>query len=243
MARIVVRRNRCPGRLEQRAVPNRSVTDVKPSGLGRDLLGPQTDRARIEREDLPSAGIDERHGAFGTGGQGVERRDARHGNIQSEREGTRGNEAHPQARVAPRPGADDDAVELAASGTGLLSNRSTSESSAGTEVRPSASASPSLHTAQVAVSVAVSNERISTVEDIDVLQGVPVSLDGEETSIAAEVSEPNVDRRGRQVRPAGIRPLDEHDRVVEVRLQIPPLRFGHAVEPVQIEVGDRHPPT
>src|SRR5215218_3784886 len=45
--------------------------------------------------------------------------------------------------------------------------------------------------------------------------------------------------RHRQEARARLRPFDEGDGVLEVALQVPPLRVRHAVEPVKVEVGDR----
>ena len=42
----------------------------------------------------------------------------------------------------------------------------------------------------------------------------------------------------RQDARARLGPLDEDDRVVEVRLEIPPLRGGEALEAVEVEVRD-----
>ena len=45
-----------------------------------------------------------------------------------------------------------------------------------------------------------------------------------------------VDARRRKHCGAGLRPLDEHDRVLEVRLEVSPLRTGNAREAVEVEV-------
>jgi len=46
-----------------------------------------------------------------------------------------------------------------------------------------------------------------------------------------------VARRGQDAL-AGLRPLDERDRPLEIRLEIPPLRWGDALEAVEVEVRD-----
>src|SRR4051812_6775599 len=46
------------------------------------------------------------------------------------------------------------------------------------------------------------------------------------------------DPQGRQHTGRGLGPFDEADRVLEVRLEVTPLRGGDALEPEQIEVGD-----
>ena len=44
-------------------------------------------------------------------------------------------------------------------------------------------------------------------------------------------------RAGGSAAEPGLRPLDEHDRVVEVRLEVAPLGRGQAAEAVEVEVG------
>ena len=44
-------------------------------------------------------------------------------------------------------------------------------------------------------------------------------------------------RRGQEPLPC-LGPLDEDDGVLEVALEIAPLGIGHAVEAVEVEVGD-----
>ena len=55
---------------------------------------------------------------------------------------------------------------------------------------------------------------------------------------------PSVDRdaRRRKRRRTCLRPLDEDDRVVEVRLEVAPLGRRDAREAVEVEMGDRDPP-
>ena len=43
---------------------------------------------------------------------------------------------------------------------------------------------------------------------------------------------------GRKKPGASLRPLDESDGVVEVALEVPPLRIGHALEAVKVEMGN-----
>src|SRR6266540_2939016 len=87
------------------------------------------------------------------------------------------------------------------------------------------STSPSRTSAVVVVPVAVSNARISIV-DRD--RSVPV------------VNMPQAHPRpgGGQNAGGGLRPLHEHDGVVEVRLQIPPLRRRDLLEAEEVEMRD-----
>src|SRR5207302_10453691 len=90
----------------------------------------------------------------------------------------------------------------------------------------SPSTSPSATSALVATSVAVSNARISILVNRD-KPALPFAV-GELHGSA---------RRGENPFP-GLGPLHEDDRVVEVRLEIPPLRGRDAAEAEQVEVGD-----
>src|SRR5256712_9830688 len=88
----------------------------------------------------------------------------------------------------------------------------------------SPSTSPSKTSALVATSVAVSKARISIAPNRD--KSTPFSA----------VLEVYLDACRRQDAGAGFGPLDEHDRVVEVRLQVAPLRRGHTAEAEQVEM-------
>jgi hypothetical protein len=70
----------------------------------------------------------------------------------------------------------------------------------------------------------VSNARIS----IDVNRDKP--------KVFAAVLQAYAGSRRRQDPLSGFRPFDEDDRVLEVRLEIPPLRRRDALEPKEIEV-------
>src|SRR5204863_1412526 len=99
----------------------------------------------------------------------------------------------------------------------------------------SPSTSPSELTQAVATTVAVSNERITN--RVEQFRVVASKLD--QPSIA--LSDPHVDGDpGRRQHPgAGVGPLDEADRAVEVRLEVGRLLDGHAGRAVQVEMGDR----
>ena len=47
---------------------------------------------------------------------------------------------------------------------------------------------------------------------------------------------------GRKESGSGLRPFDEDDRVLEVLLEVSPLRVRHTVEPIEVEVGDVNRP-
>src|SRR5439155_18754120 len=53
---------------------------------------------------------------------------------------------------------------------------------------------------------------------------------------APTMLEPEGEAGGRQSRLAYLRPLDEHHRVVEVRLEVSPLGGGETAESVEVEV-------
>src|SRR4051794_1808938 len=93
------------------------------------------------------------------------------------------------------------------------------------EVR-SPSTSPSATSALVATSVAVSNARIS------------IALNRDKPCAAVAVREPDAHAWRRQNAGAGFGPLDEHDRVVEVRFEVPPLRRGDVAKAEEVEVRD-----
>ena len=92
------------------------------------------------------------------------------------------------------------------------------------EVR-SPTTSPSETSALVATSVAVSKARISIAANRD----KPVSF--------FAILELDLDARRRQNAGSRFRPLDEDDRVVEVGLEVPPLRRRHAAKAKEVEVG------
>ena len=50
--------------------------------------------------------------------------------------------------------------------------------------------------------------------------------------------EAHLDAWARKGVAAGLRPLDERDRVLEVRLEVAPLRGREPLEAIQVEVGD-----
>ncbi len=77
----------------------------------------------------------------------------------------------------------------------------------------------------MATSVAVSNARIS------------IRVNGDKPAPALAVLEPNHCPRRREDPLSGLGPFHEHDGVLEVRLEVPPLRRRHAAEAKQIEMG------
>ena len=76
------------------------------------LIGREHSRFSLEHEDLPAPRIDDGHGTRRAGGEGVERRDAGHGNPEREREPARGRQPDADAGEAARPDADGEAFEL-----------------------------------------------------------------------------------------------------------------------------------
>src|SRR5439155_6718899 len=90
----------------------------------------------------------------------------------------------------------------------------------------SPSTSPSSTSALVATLVAVSNARITIV------------LNRDKPDVAAAVLESHGRPRGRENAGTGLGPLDEDDRVLEIRLQVPPLRRRDVAEAEEIEVRD-----
>src|SRR5437588_5256417 len=90
----------------------------------------------------------------------------------------------------------------------------------------SPSTSPSSTSALVATSVAVSNARII------------IELNGDKPDLAAAVLEPHGGAGRREHAGAGLGPLDEDDRILEVRLQVAPLRRRNVAEAEEIEVRD-----
>src|SRR3954467_49810 len=103
---------------------------------------------------------------------------------------------------------------------------STSSSSVTAREVRSPSTSPSATSALVATSVAVSNARIS------------IALNRDKPRPAGAVLEPDAHARRRQDAGAGLGPLDEHDGVVEVRLEVPPLRRRDVAKAKEVEMRD-----
>src|SRR5947209_7810326 len=92
----------------------------------------------------------------------------------------------------------------------------------------SPSTSPSSTSALVATSVAVSNARISTV------------LNRDKPDVSAAVLQPDGGTCRWQRPRAGLRPFDEHDRILEVGLEVAPLRRRDVAEAEEIEMRDVH---
>src|SRR4051794_24404783 len=106
------------------------------------------------------------------------------------------------------------------------SSASTSSSSVTARDVRSPSTSPSATSALVATSVAVSNARIS------------IAVNRDKPRPAVAVLEPDADARLRQDAGARLGPFDEDDRIVEVRLEVPPLRGRHVAKAEQVEMRD-----
>src|SRR5207245_3058660 len=79
--------------------------------------------------------------------------------------------------------------------------------------------------ARVATSVAVSKARIN------------IAPPRATSAAVVAMVERDLDARRRQDSRARLRPFDEHDRVVEIRLQVAPLRRGDVAEAEEIEMG------
>ena len=90
---VLVRRHARPGPLEDVAVADGAVADVGRTRLDLQLGG--RDRPRAGHEDLAALRVDHRDRAGSAGGERVERRDARGGDVEREREPARGCEADP----------------------------------------------------------------------------------------------------------------------------------------------------
>jgi hypothetical protein len=63
-------------------------------------------------------------------------------------------------------------------------------------------------------------------------------LNRDKPDVPAAVLQPHGGLGRRERARAGLRPFDEHDGVLEVRLEVPPLRRRHVAEAEQVEVGD-----
>ena len=119
VALVTVGRDRGSFPLERGAIPNRAVADADSPGLELQVARREHARLRLQDEHLFSPSVDDRNRPRGTGRKGVERRDSGHGNLQSEREPTRGGEADPQPREAARPRADREPLDVSGPSTSL----------------------------------------------------------------------------------------------------------------------------
>src|SRR5919109_2907687 len=104
---------------------------------------------------------------------------------------------------------------------------------------PKQSLSGSRTRAIVATSVAVSNARTNTGQNA-VFQGFLGARKDDQSMPLTEVPQTDSGPRRGQETGSGLRPFHECDRVVEVALEVAPLRGGHAFETVEIEVRDRN---
>src|SRR6187402_903391 len=100
--------------------------------------------------------------------------------------------------------------------------------------------SPSRTRALVATAVAVSNARISTRKNA-LFQGFLVALQHDQSTRLPHVLQTDAGLLRRQESRSGLRPLDEDGGVV-VLLQVSPLRVRHALEAIEVEMGDVNPP-
>src|SRR5436305_11018035 len=105
------------------------------------------------------------------------------------------------------------------------SSASTSSSSVTARETRSPSTSPSSTSALVATFVAVSKATVSTV-------------DRNRPAAVFSMTQTHRYARGRQHSESCLRPLDERDRPLEIRLEIPPLRSRHALKAIQVEMRD-----
>src|SRR5215218_3268083 len=100
----------------------------------------------------------------------------------------------------------------------------------------SPSTSPSQTSALAATSVAVSSASISTAEGV--FERRVVRLQADQPTCARSVPKMHGRTRRWERARARLRPFDEDDRVLEVRLEIAPLLRRERVKPVQVEVRD-----
>ncbi len=112
------------------------------------------------------------------------------------------------------------------------SSASTSSSRVAARETRSPSTSPSRTIALVVRSVAVSKARISTCGPFY------QSVEPDTAVLLVDMLEPHRRPRRRETAGGRLRPLDEDDRVLEVRLEIGPLRSGDVGEAVEVEVRD-----
>ena len=115
-------------------------------------------------------------------------------------------------------------VESAVRALACLRSASTSSSNVAAREPRSPSTSPSATSALVATSVAVSKARITIV------------LNRDKPEIAAAVLEPHGRTHRREHAGAGLGPLDEDHRILEIRLQVTPLRRRDVAEAEEVEV-------
>ena len=92
----------------------------------------------------------------------------------------------------------------------------------------------------MATSVAVSKARISTPSFCNEAgEQCPVGrLDGDAPHLRCDVLETDGRPRSRECARPGLRPLDEDDRAVEVRLEVAPLRRRESAEAIEVEMRD-----
>ena len=193
--------------------------------FGRDRCGLAVD----EREDLAPPGVDHRERARRAGRERVERRDARDRDAEREGERPGRGEAHAQAREAPGAGADDDPAESRPparrasrrSGIDVLEHARRARAVRSPSTSPSSTSAPwpRRWPCQTRGSARLDRDRPAG----------SVTRHG-----SGRTRTPT---RSGSAAPGGLRPLDEADRVVEIRLEVAPLRRRHALEAVEVEVG------
>ncbi len=96
--------------LERRPVADGSTPDAERAGLELEVV--RRDRARAVHEDLATARVDDGVRVGMRSREGVERRDARSGDLECQSQAAREREPDPCAREAAGPGADDQSVEV-----------------------------------------------------------------------------------------------------------------------------------
>src|SRR5438874_1547493 len=158
---------------------------------------------------------------------------------------SRSSSANASARAAARPirtpvklpGPVPTTRRLSSLGSAPASSRSSSASASTRTAREarSASTSPSRTSALVAALVAVSKASVSIAGDIR--QQLPVvALELDRPVFSVHVRQTYSDADGGECVGGGLGPFDEADRILEVRLQIPPLGRRKALETKEIEV-------
>src|SRR5919108_6575644 len=147
--------------------------------------------------------------------------------------------ARPIRRPVKLPGPVPTTTSVSSEGAAPLSRKSWSASSSTRTAREtrSPSSSPSRTSAVVVALVAVSNASVSTSEQ-PVEQDDVRAFQRDEPMSGIHVRQTYLHAHGRERADRGLGPLDEADRVFEVRFEVAPLRRRQALEAEEIEVRD-----
>ena len=114
VALVVVRRDDAVPGFDLGAEADGAVADVGGPPCDFEPFGGEATRlAGHEREDLLALPVDQGHRARSARGEGVQRGDAGDGDVEGEGQRAGSDEAHAEARVAPRARADRDPLHLA----------------------------------------------------------------------------------------------------------------------------------